>query len=55
MEHVSAIITRFIRQNMEERSLMLFFTDDDKLLAMDDTYETPFKFDLVFSDYVFCC
>ena len=55
MEHVSGIITCFSRQNMEERSLMLFFTDDDKLLAMDDTYETHFKFDLVFSDNDFSC
>ena len=55
MEHVSAIITRFIRQNMEERGLVLYFTDDDKLLAMDDRFETHFKFDLVFSDNDFSC
>ncbi|MEA4880883.1 MAG: hypothetical protein VB045_05345 [Synergistaceae bacterium] len=55
MEHVSAIITRFIRQNMEERGLGLYFTDDDKLLAMDENYETQFKFDLVFSDNDFSC
>ncbi len=55
MEHVSAIITRFIRQNMEERGLVLYFTDDDKLLAMDENYETQFKFDLVFSDNDFSC
>ena len=55
MEHVSAIITRFIRQNMEERGLVLYFTDDDKLLAMDEQYETRFKFDLVFSDNDFSC
>lgn len=55
MEHVSAIITRFIRKNMEERGLVLYFTDDDKLLAMDEQYETQFKFDLVFSDNDFSC
>lgn len=55
MEHVSAIITRFIRQNMEERGLVLYFTDDDKLLAMDENFETRFKFDLVFSDNDFSC
>lgn len=55
MEHVSAIITRFIRQNMEERGLVLYFTDDDKLLAMDENHETQFKFDLVFSDNDFSC
>ncbi len=53
MEHVSAIITRFIRQNMEERGLVLYFTDDDKLLAMDDRFETHFKF--VLSDNDFSC
>ncbi|MGI6783970.1 MAG: hypothetical protein ACOX5A_07045 [Aminivibrio sp.] len=55
MDHVSAIITGFIRQNMEERGLSLYFTDDDKLLAMDDQFETHFKFDLVFSDNDFSC
>ena len=39
MDHVSAIITRFIRQNMEDRGLALYFTDDDKLLAMDEEFE----------------
>ncbi len=34
---------------------MLYFTDDDKLLAMDDRFETHFKFDLVFSDNDFSC
>jgi len=55
MDHVSAIITRFIRQNMEDRGLALYFTDDDKLLAMDEEFETHFKFDLVFSDNDFSC
>ena len=55
MEHVSAIITHFIRQNMEERGLALYFTDDDKLLAMDDAFVTHFQFDLAFSDNDFTC
>ena len=55
MDHVSAIITRCIRQNMEDRGLALYFTDDDKLLAMDEEFETHFKFDLVFSDNDFSC
>ena len=55
MEHVSAIITHFIRRNMEERGLALYFTDDDKLLAMDDSFVTHFQFDLAFSDNDFTC
>lgn len=55
MDHVSVIITRTIRQNMENRGFSLYFTDDDKLLAMDENFETHFKFDLVFSDNDFSC
>ncbi|MGI6253754.1 MAG: hypothetical protein ACOYJV_09985 [Aminivibrio sp.] len=55
MDHVSAIITSFIKKNMEDRGLSLYFTDDDKLLAMDEQFETHFKFDLVFSDNDFSC
>jgi len=35
--------------------LSLYRTDEEKILALDDLYETCFKFDLVVSDNDFSC
>ncbi len=43
MEHISSIITEFIVKNMKERGLSLYRTDEEKILALDDLYETCFK------------
>ena len=40
---------------MRERGLRLYTTDEDKIMAIDDAFETRFKFDLVFSDNDFSC
>ena len=55
VEHISSIITDFIVKNMTERGLSLYRTDEEKILALDDQYETCFKFDLVLSDNDFSC
>ena len=55
VEHISSIITDFIVKNMNERGLSLYRTDEEKILALDDQYETCFKFDLVLSDNDFSC
>ena len=55
MEHISSIIVDFIEKNMTERGLSLYRTEEEKILALDDTYETCFKFDLVISDNDFSC
>ncbi|MDI9370731.1 MAG: hypothetical protein GX181_04355 [Synergistaceae bacterium] len=55
MEHISNIITKFIKKNMAERGLTLYRTDEKKIMALNDEYETKFKFDLVCTDNDFSC
>jgi len=40
---------------MNSKGLSIFITADGKYLAMDKSYDTVFKFDLVFSDNDFSC
>jgi len=55
LEHISKIITDFIKENMMERGLNLYRTDEKKIMALNDAYETKFKFDLVCTDNDFSC
>jgi hypothetical protein len=55
MEHISSIIIAFIEENMKERGLSPYRTDDEKILVLDGDYATCFKFDIVFSDNDFSC
>jgi len=55
MRPVSYLITNFIEKTMNSKGLSIFITADGKYLAMDKSYDTVFKFDLVFSDNDFSC
>ena len=55
MRPVSYLITNFIEKIMNGKGLSIFITADGKYLAMDQSYDTIFKFDLVFSDNDFNC
>ena len=55
MRPVSYLITNFIEKTMNSKGLSIFLTTDGKYLAMDKSYDTVFKFDLVFSDNDFSC
>ena len=55
MRPVSYLITNFIEKTMNGKGLSIFITTDGKYLAMDKSYDTAFKFDLVFSDNDFSC
>ena len=55
MRPVSYLITNFIEKVMNGKGLSLFITADGKYLAMDKSYDTIFKFDLIFSDSDFSC
>jgi len=55
MRPVSYLITNFIEKAMNSKGLSIFITADGKYLAMDKSYDTVFKFDLVFSDNDFSC
>lgn len=55
MRPVSYLITNFIEKTMNSKGLSIFITTDGKYLAMDKSYNTLFKFDLIFSDNDFSC
>ena len=55
MRPVSYLITNFIEKTMNNKGLSIFITTDGKYLAMDKSYDTLFKFDLMFSDNDFSC
>ena len=55
MRPVSYVITNFIEKTMNVKGLNLYITSDGKYLAMDGSYDTIFKFDLIFSDSDFSC
>jgi len=40
---------------MNSKGLNIFITSDGKYLAMDASFDTHYKFDLVFSDNDFSC
>jgi len=40
---------------MNSKGLSIFITADGKYLAMDNSFDTVFKFDMVFSDNDFSC
>jgi hypothetical protein len=52
---MSYIITNFIEKAMSAKELNLFVTSDGKYLAMNEQYDTVYKFDLLFSDSDFSC
>ena len=55
MRPVSYLITSFIEKTMNSKGLSIFITSDGKYLAMDKSYDTIYKFDLMFSDNDFSC
>ena len=55
MRPVSYLITNFIEKTMNSKGLSIFITADGKYLAMDKSYDTIYKFDLMFSDNDFSC
>ena len=55
MKPVSYVITNFIEKTMSVKGLNLYVTSDGKYLAMNGSYDTIFKFDLMFSDSDFSC
>ena len=55
MRPVSYVVTNFIEKTMSVKGLNLYITSDGKYLAMDATFDTIFKFDLIFSDNDFSC
>lgn len=55
MRPVSYLITNFIEKTMNSKGLSIFITADGKYLAMDNSFDTVFKFDMVFSDNDFSC
>ena len=55
MKPISYVITNFIEKTMSVKGLNLYVTSDGKYLAMDGSYDTIFKFDLMFSDSDFSC
>ena len=55
MRPVSYLITNFIERTVNSKGLSIFITSDGKYLAMDKSYDTIFKFDLMFSDNDFSC
>ena len=55
MRPVSYLVTNYIEKTMNGKGLNIFITADGKYLAMDKSYDTIFKFDLIFSDNDFSC
>jgi hypothetical protein len=55
MRPVSYLITSFIEKTMNMKGLSLFITSDGKYLVMDSSFDTLYKFDLLFSDSDFSC
>ena len=55
MRPISYVVTNFIEKTMNIKGLNLYITSDGKYLAMDGSFETIYKFDLVFSDSDFSC
>ena len=57
MKDVASIVIEFIEKTMKSKNLKLYIAEEGKgkFLAMDEDYNTCFKFDLSFSDSAFLC
>ncbi|NLL37187.1 MAG: hypothetical protein GX256_06660 [Fretibacterium sp.] len=55
MKPIAYLITNFIEKTVESKGLSLYVTSDGKYLAMDEDFNTHYKFDLIVSGSDFSC
>ena len=55
MKNISSVIVEYLEQTTLNKGLALYESDENKYMAMDESLNVRFKFDLEFSDRAFVC
>ena len=55
MKNISSVIVEYLERTMLNKGLALYESDEGKYMAMDESFNVRFKFDIEFSDRAFVC
>ena len=50
MKNISSVIVEYLERTMLNKGLALYESDEGKYMAMDESFNVRFKFDLEFTD-----